>query len=464
MDTPKVCLGCFCEWEEDKKSCPHCGWDPEREKRSMCQWTTGDVLDKRYLVGEVYLQAGDRVIWRIYDNLLGIAGFAMRSTQDQEEELLRTARLMKEADQQKSADSGSEILKILALKQIDEKYVLVFSLSNRFLDAKQFEQDYLSAEQSLPAEDSGKVLDREIEGIKEQSREVLPPGTLLENRYRILYCIGIGGFGITYLCEDLYLHREVAVKEYFPAGWAERDEEYVTVKQSEHAEAYRFGMQSFLKECKITAKFIHMPHIITIYDVLMANDTVYLVMEYIDGISIGREFRMREHKPYTKEEVAGIMAPVLDALEEIHDKRIIHSDISPGNIMRAKSGEIILIDMGAAKYNLESQPALGTTFLKIDYAAPEQYRTARQGKPTDEGPWTDVYGAGATMYYLLTGHKPTDVISRLEGKDTEITFSLKERMKLPGKWRKIIQHAMKLERTERIGSARELKEEIKKIL
>lgn len=457
METPRVCLGCFSEWEEENKECPHCGWNPTRESSDVFQWKTGAVFEQRYLLGELYVKKKDIAIWRMYDNLLGISCFVLRGAKDEKETLLFWARQMGKKDEEPSPE-------ILSLKKIDGKDVLVFSLKDKFLSPEQFEQDFFKDAITDSEEEQCEIPKRERSKVWEEKTQVLRPGILLEERYRILDCIGIGGFGITYLCEDVNLHREVAVKEYFPAEWAERDEQYVAVKQSGLVEAYRFGMQSFLKECQITAKFIHEPHVVTIYDVLQANDTVYLVMEYIEGISIGREFRMKKYQPYTPKEVSEILFPVLDALDAIHEKRIVHSDISPGNIMRAKSGKIVLIDMGAAKYNLESQPVLSAAFLKIDYAAPEQYRTAKEGIPKDEGPWTDLYAVGATMYYLLTGHKPVDVISRLNGKDTRLVSPWKYRMRLSGKWMKLIRRAMELEWKERIGSARELKEEMRKLL
>ena len=132
--------------------------------------------------------------------------------------------------------------------------------------------------------------------------------------------------------------------------------------------------------------------------------------------------------------------------------------------MRSTKGRICLIDLGAAKYNLESQPVLSAAFLKIDYAAPEQYRTAKEGIPKSEGPWTDLYGLGAVMYYMLTGHKPADVISRLSSKSPKLVLPRKYGVKLPKKWMKLIYHAMSLEIKERFHSAAECRDEIRKIV
>lgn len=453
MKVPKVCLGCFSEWEEENISCPYCGWNPEKTDSSAGQWRIGAVLEKRYLVGKIYCTYEDMAIWRIYDNLLGIPCFALLKLGNEVDALLPVAKDMQ------AADNGNRII-VLAVKRIGKKNVLLFSLKNHHMKVSHF-QCFLKEKM---VEGSKKVKTIEFFSKQEKRKQALPEGVCLKNRYRIIGCIGIGGFGITYLCEDKLLQRNVALKEYFPAEWAERDGEYVAVKQSNMMEAYRFGLQSFLKEIRISAQLIYTPHVVTVYDAFEANDTAYLVMKYISGISIGREMRARNYQPYSPKEMAEILLPVLEPLETMHEKCIIHSDVSPGNIIRSKQGDVCLIDMGASKYILESQTALSAAFLKIDYAAPEQYRTAKEGIPRDEGPWTDIYAVGATMYYLLTGHKPTDVISRLNGRNTDLVSPKKYRVKLSKKWMKLIHRAMALEKTERFRSIAELRDAMQNLL
>lgn len=290
----------------------------------------------------------------------------------------------------------------------------------------------------------------------ENKQETLPEGFLLAGRYEALRCIGVGGFGITYLCRDKRLGRKVAVKEYFPRQWAEREGAYVSVKKSSMAEAFRLGMQSFVREAQIMAEFVETPQVVTLRDVLQANDTVYLAMEYLDGVSVGRDMRRREGRPYSPREAAEIALPALEGLGRMHEKGFIHGDVSPGNIMRARGGEVCLIDLGAARSYKEKRPALGAVFLKPEYAAPEQYRTAREGVPRDEGPWTDIYAMGCVLHYLLTGRRLADALSRLEGKD--------EKAKLPGKWAKLLEQACALSIQERIGSAEELSRRIRGLM
>lgn len=298
----------------------------------------------------------------------------------------------------------------------------------------------------------------------EDKNETLPEGFCIAGRYRIVRCIGIGGFGIIYLCEDSVGSRPVAVKEYFPRQWAEREEQYVSVKNSSVVDAFRFGMQSFLKEAQIMSAFVHTPHVVTFYEALQDNDTVYLAMEYIDGISVGRMLRERQYRPYKPKEAAKLLLPVLEGLEQMHEKGVVHSDLSPGNIMYAGEGQVCLIDLGAAKEYKSKEPVISAAFLKPDYAAPEQYRTAREGIARDEGPWTDIYAAGGVLYYLLTGHKPTGAVSRLNGENTDLEELDGRGVKLSGKWKRLLRQAMALEIGKRIGSAAELSGRIQKLI
>lgn len=456
METPKVCLGCFSEWNEEDTVCPRCGWKPGKNDEDIFGWKSGVVLEKRYLLGKLYLKIQDAAVWRIYDNVLKLSCFVLRLEEDGELDAL--ARRLQEVSR-----SRGNFLEVLTVKTLARKNVLIFSMKDRYMESNVFRLYLL-----LALADAGGGREESPEGNLAEcpgsvrKMQALSPGMYLGRRYRVVACVGVGGFGILYLCEDEVMHRPVAAKEYFPEEWAERDGAYVAVKSSAQAEAYRYGMGSFLREVAITANFIHTPGIVTIFDVIEANDTIYMITEYIPGNSIGREMRIRGYKPYTAAETAKIMLPVLDALDAVHNKYVVHSDVSPGNIMRSGDGDIRLIDMGASKYFLESQPPVRAAFLKIDYAAPEQFRTAQKGISRDEGPWTDIYGAGATMYYLLTGHKPVDVLNRLNG--VELVPPKKYKVRLPKPWFRLIGRAMALNKEERISSASEFGEEIRKLL
>lgn len=449
MTETKVCRGCFTEWEEGNTACPCCGWEPGKNYDSVFGWTTGEIFDKRYMLGMPYCRTENAAIWRIYDTVLCIRQFALRFVPEDKDMLYLAAKKMKQAE-------------IMSIKSVGSRRTLLFSIEESDQNPDAFRR--MLGEKTQPTE-SGEDEDiLDVTECKQKKEQELTPGTVLKERYQILECIGVGGFGMIYLCKDLALRRLAAVKEYFPEEWADREEQYVTVKKSQMAEAYQFGLKSFYLEARIMAKFIHTPHVATIYDVMEANDTAYLAMNYISGISIGREMRAGGYKPYPPEEVMKILLPVTAALYAFHEEKIIHSDVSPGNIMRTDEGDIFLIDMGAAKYALTSQPVLSAAFLKLDYAAPEQYRTAKEGIPRDEGPWTDIYALGATAYYLLTGVKPPDVMQRLSQKQADISLPKRCRLKNKKQWLRFFNHAMALEIRERIGSVTEFLDEMEKLL
>ena len=276
-----------------------------------------------------------------------------------------------------------------------------------------------------------------------------PEGQVIEGRYRVVSRIADGGMATVYQAVDERLGRTVAIKIM-----------HTQLAQGPQRDQF---VERFHREARSAAAIAN-PHIVQVYDTGEFNGLAYLVMEYLSGISIGREMRQREYKPYSAAELSEIINPVMDALEAMHDQRIVHSDISPGNIMRTSNGDICLIDMGAAKYTNTARPVLSAAFLKVNYAAPEQYRTARQGIPYDEGSWTDIYALGATIYYLLTGQKPPDIIKRLEGKTTKLCLPKKPRVKRARQWQTFLGHAMEPEIKERIGSIRQFREESKGLL
>ena len=160
--------------------------------------------------------------------------------------------------------------------------------------------------------------------------------------------------------------------------------------------------------------------------------------------------KKRQYKPYSEKEAAEIILPSMKALRSIHESYVVHGDISPGNLICTKEGTVVLIDFGAAKYMTDKQPVLQAAFLKKNYAAPEQYRTAKEGIPRDEGAWTDIYAMGATLYYLLTGHVPTDALTRLSSKKTELIPPKKYGVKIQKGYFQLICQMMELDKNLRI--------------
>jgi serine/threonine protein kinase len=238
----------------------------------------------------------------------------------------------------------------------------------------------------------------------------LLPGIELNNRYKIEDVLGHGGFGITYSALDKVLNVKVAIKEYLPRQSATRGEGQtkVSIFTGEARKHYEYGLKKFLEEAQSIAQFAHHPNIVSARDYFEANNTAYMVMEYIEGVTLKEYLEQRGGKvPF--EEAKAIMMPVMDALREIHLAGLLHRDISPDNIYISTTGQVKLLDFGAARYFAGEQSKSLSVILKPGYAPEEQYRSS--GK---QGTWTDVYATGATIYRLISGKTPPEALDRKE--------------------------------------------------
>jgi serine/threonine protein kinase len=238
----------------------------------------------------------------------------------------------------------------------------------------------------------------------------LPTETILNNRYRVDAIIGQGGFGVTYLAQDLTLHVKVAVKEYLPRQMASRTEGQtkVTVYSGEAREHFDYGLKKFLEEARSVAKFANHHNIVSARDYFEANGTAYMVMEYIEGVTF-KQFLEQKGGRIPFELASQIMMPVMDALREVHGTGLLHRDISPDNVYITADGRIKLLDFGAARYFSGEYSKSLSVILKTGYAPEEQYRS--RGK---QGAWTDVYATAATLYRAITGRTPPDALDRKE--------------------------------------------------
>lgn len=238
----------------------------------------------------------------------------------------------------------------------------------------------------------------------------LKPQTILKGRYLIGRVLGEGGFGITYIGWDLNLEIPLAIKEYFPNGFVTRDTERtdkITVFSGETAKFFHNGREKFLDEARILGKFYDMDGIVEVKDFFLENETAYIVMEYLEGVTLSQFLKSNGNK-LSPERVFGMMRPVMEALKVVHEKGLVHRDISPDNIMITKKGKIKLLDFGATREISEGNKSL-SILLKPGYAPEEQYRV--RGK---QGPWTDIYALCATMYRAITGIKPMEALDRFE--------------------------------------------------
>ncbi len=236
----------------------------------------------------------------------------------------------------------------------------------------------------------------------------LLPHTVLKEKYLIGRVLGYGGFGVTYIGWDEILQRKVAVKEYLPSDFATRSygSRRVTVFSGEAAEQFQAGLQSFLFEARRLAKFNAVAETVDIYDCFEENGSGYIVMEYLDGATVKEVLRKR--KRISVEQARAIALSVLRGLSAVHKESIIHRDIAPDNIFITKAGRVKILDFGAARYATAVQSKSLSVILKPGFAPEEQYRSRGE-----QGPWTDIYALGATIYCMITGKRPEESIQRL---------------------------------------------------
>lgn len=248
----------------------------------------------------------------------------------------------------------------------------------------------------------------------EPSPLALQPGYEL-HWYRIERVLGQGAFGITYLAHDINLDREVAIKEYLPGQFSTRDDN-LTVKPTtaEQREDFDWGLKRFISEARTLTRFEH-PNLVRVFNVFEVNGTAYMVMNYEVGKSLQQILKTR--KTLREDEITRILNPLMNGLEMMHEKGFVHRDIKPGNIYIRGDGSPVLLDFGSARQTRAAagrdghdDPQTLTTLVSPGYAPIEQY-----GSRSDrQGPWTDIYGLGATAYRAISGVMPVAAVDRSE--------------------------------------------------
>lgn len=233
----------------------------------------------------------------------------------------------------------------------------------------------------------------------------LQPGTLLQGgRYRIESLIGGGGFGNTYVATNTAFGDYVAIKEFFIKGVTEHTHsQSISVSNAENLNIFHQQKEKFRKEA-LRLRSLNNPYIVRVHDLFEENNTIYYVMDYIDGDSLSLRMK-RLGRPFTEQEVRKMLPQMLIALKYVHESELWHLDLKPSNIMVDKKGDIRLIDFGASK-QLDKATGGATAISKQQttegFAPPEQL----EENFNKYGPWTDIYGLGATLYALLTKKHP----------------------------------------------------------
>ena len=233
-----------------------------------------------------------------------------------------------------------------------------------------------------------------------------PNGLLQGGKYKIVRFLSNGGFGNTYEGVHTMMDTRVAIKEFFPKMFCNRDENtsHVTVATQGNRELVEKLRKKFNEEAKAVFQMNH-PNIVRVLDIFDENGTAYYVMEYIDGKSLNEI--TKERGALSEAEAVGYIRQVADALKYVHSLNRLHLDIKPGNIMVDKNGKAILIDFGASKHYDDESGENTSTLMGVNtkgYAPIEQSTQSF----TSFSPATDIYALGATLYKLLTGIVPPD--------------------------------------------------------
>ncbi len=232
-------------------------------------------------------------------------------------------------------------------------------------------------------------------------RGTLQPGTAL-SKFTIEAVLGYGGYGVVYRASHRELGHQVAIKEYLPADLSIREEGTVYPRSPDCSEIYEDGKRRFLEEAKQIIEFKDDPGVVTCTDFFRANGTAYLVMEYVEGLSLSDLLRQREAAglPFSEEDLKSVAGPLLETLSRLHRAQVLHRDIKPSNILlRRSDGQPVLIDFGAAKQLTEAHSKSAAPFTE-GYAAIEQVGDG------ELGPWTDLYAFGALLWRMVAGGKP----------------------------------------------------------
>ena len=292
-----------------------------------------------------------------------------------------------------------------------------------------------------------------VEGTSPSEMYYLFPGTELGGRYILGKVLGYGSFGITYIGYDILLQMPVAIKEFFPSDCATRSKGTKSVKvfSGNAVNLFKSGLESFIAEARRLAQLQGLEGVVQIYDCIMDNNTGYIIMEYLRGQTVREILKEQKKVPYN--EAKNIIVKVLDSLEVIHEEGIIHRDVAPDNVFITNQGEVKLIDFGAARYAVSAQSHSLTRILKPGYAPEEQYRSGGQ-----QGPWTDVYAAGATFYRMITGRRPPEAIERL-GQD-DLLHPSDIGVEIPAKDEKVLLKALAVKKDDRYLSASEFRKQL----
>lgn len=274
-------------------------------------------------------------------------------------------------------------------------------------------------------------------------RKELAVGSVLYGKYKIECILGSGGFGITYYAKHITLEHYYAIKEFFINGSCIRNTNRYSIRiQGITENEYNKYKTKFLEEARTLAKLDH-PNIVRVTDVFEENNTSYLVMPFVNGVTL-QNF-IDKHGPMDYVEAINLIAQITEAVGYIHQRNILHLDIKPDNIILTPDNRAILIDFGSAREYIQDKTQRFTSILTKGYAPIEQYDSNKT-----KGTYTDIYSVGCVAYYVLTGTKPIDATVRVID-TTPTPRDLNN--KIPKAISDVIMHAMELQADKRHQTA-----------
>ncbi|MDD2811200.1 serine/threonine-protein kinase, partial [Rhodoferax sp.] len=249
----------------------------------------------------------------------------------------------------------------------------------------------------------------------------LPPDTLIGG-YRVIRRVAAGGFGVVYQAIDPE-GQQVAIKEYLPASLVSRAPgDLLPQVAPEKLSLYRLGLKSFFEEGRSLAQISH-ASVVSVMNFFRENETVYMVMNYLEGASlqeyilIARD--LKQEKVFRESTIRSLFDEILRGLRIVHQHKMLHLDIKPANIFITDDNKSVLIDFGAAREVLSKEGNFIRPMYTPGFAAPEMYR-----RDSAMGPWTDIYAIGACMYACMQGYPPVEAPQRMS--NDRMTLALKK--------------------------------------
>jgi serine/threonine protein kinase len=288
--------------------------------------------------------------------------------------------------------------------------------------------------------------------MPQQANQPLPAGYVL-NGYRIEKPLSSGGFSIVYLARD-EAGTPFAIKEYLPSSLPLRTEgTEIVITDEANLSVFRHGLKCFFEEGRALAMIQH-PNVVRVENFFRANETCYMVMQYVRGRTLQFHIQRNRHE-MTEGFIRKLFAHLMNGLREVHANKLLHLDIKPANIFIAMEGRPVLLDFGAARITLSEEAMKLKPMYTAGFAAPEHYRF----KPEELGPWSDIYSVGATIYTCIAGTPPQAGDQR-EEKDKVIPLRTLAKQKYSEDLYDIVESCLRLDWNRRPQTAYELQKRL----